>query len=1275
MLNNGPFDSPGDFNDGDPHEYSDQIAKQVADSAKSKTAQGFKSLGRGLANKTKGAIKKAGKKVATDAAASALKVMLKKYILIGALILAGIFLGIILLMAMANFLFGERGNTQNYSFESTEANVSGISEDGRREVIALTEPQALKISYYRLLSCSSYRKTYDDDTIYFYDPEEGDRDTQENMKEDFATLQDYYENERYFLLSDNFLMMADEQLHVHGVYYPEQLIKPVYTEKNPDTGDVETKTLWEDDTYELRENVVSTPYKQDENGDYIKDESGEKVSGVWDYGFGSLIEYMPGEKNVWMEGTIIAEDYVEEITNEEGVVIDYIIHRDEPVNIPFKLENIPLQGDKDVSIGGRYFHNDKLNDAFGNDTTTYPIKIPLISSAALFSGNVKYIYEDKVTEVPFSQGTGTETQGLTRYQYDSYNGIPLYRTREGSTFTKMPEKVSEEKDVLGFKYIDQYFSEYTNYVPLGLKNDLDFETRAEVTYEMLIELGLLKPYTGEVGNIITGPITSLDGAEGQINDGNNGGTGDWNSWNDLTLLSHLVAAEAGNRDPVTNKMDELMVASVAMNRVASDIYPNTLIEVITQPGQYSCFNTTDGGNFAKFTPTDSDIASAKRVMMGYFRVPANIIFQSQHVQGPLFAQVGVHSYCYRKEDGKVDVYDRNGKTALSPDQLRGLAEKYVDDTPESVGVTDDELNAGIGGEQNTIEVTYYCKACNDGGNDEVAWAGGTGSGHAVVDITCAMSEGSQEALGMEYGDWVYLEGIGARRLEDLCGTGLGTSNKGDRIVVDVYVDTAPDGSCRCDSLGTKTVSGYKTTGTGSTPPVINSPNGFYDKKSGLYHIDMNNPSGFDLYQAGTFDSLSATSAYEQFRDPERGFMTKLFSRWGETFGEFLNDIAATFEEWGVMKGLNAIYNEEALFTREHFPTDTPVDTGMARHVVYQSIAITKNITYDEVVSQFSEDNMDLLFVGNIGPGGMFGSNFTLVNGVGTTVDGFVSPTDCYYQPTSTFSSSNPFVTFATPPGTVIQAVYDGTVDSVNEESGTVVITHTKGSDTYVITYGNISPAVSAGSTVVTEQEVGRSRDGGYTLKVELNGEAVDPMSIFYRPSFGVSGNAVAQIAMAELTLHEADSDPGAKYQDYWSYSHDAAWCAMFVSYCFKEAGYIDAGLYPSSGVASCSMIKTWFEDRGAYVPAGNGYIPQTGDAVIMNTNSSGGISHIGLCIYSEIKDGQLIVHTIEGNTSNKDYSSGGEGNSDRLNDKTRKETGGNGVGRILGYCVPSMITP
>lgn len=1273
MFDNDQYNDPGEFNDGDPHQYSDQTAKNVADSVKNKTAQGFKSLGRGLANKTKSAVKRAGKKVVTDVAANGLKLMLKKYLLIAGLFLVGLFLVIVLLMAFANFLFGERGNTQDYSYQSTEANVSGYDEDGRRQVIALTEPQALKISYYRLLSCASYTKTYDGETIYFYNPEEGDKDTSENMKEDFATLQDYYENERYFLLSDNFLLMADEEIHVHGVYYPEQLIKPVFAKENPDTGAMETQTFWKEGTSELRDDVLSTAYKQDENGDYKKDESADKVSGIWDYGFGSIVEYTPGEKNVWLEGTILTEDQLDPITNEEGEIIGYEIVRDVPVNRPFKIENVPLQGEKDKLIGGHYFHDDKLNAAFGNDTTTYPIKIPLISSAALFSGNVTYKYEDKVTEIPFSQGTGSsETDGLTKVQYSSYNGVPLYRVREGSTYTKMPEKVGEEKDVIGFDYIDQYFKEYTNYVPLGLKNDLNFETRAEVTYDMLIELGLLKPYTGEAGSIIIAPVVSLDGTDGQLNDGSNGGTGDWNNWNDLTKLAHLIAAEAGNSDPVTNKMDELMVGSVAMNRVASDLFPDTLMEVIAQPGQYACFNTTDGGHFASFTPTDSDIASAKRVMTGSFPVPANIIFQSQSVQGPLFAQVGVHAYCYGKQDSGADVHDRYGKTALSPDELRGLAEDYVNDTAESAGATEEEVNAGIG-EQSQIEVTYYCEACNDGGTDAVAWADGTGAGHAIAGVTCAMSEGSREALGMQYGDWIYLEGIGKRRLEDLCGTGLGTSNKSDRIVVDVYVGTGPGGVCQCDELGTKTVSGYKLNGSGDTAP--SSPGGFYDKTSGIYHVDMNNPSGFDLFQAGAFDSLSATSAYEQFRDPNRGFLEKMFSRWGETFGEFLNDMAQAFEDWGVMKGLNAMYNEEALFTEEHFPVDTALDTGMARHTVYQAIALNKNLTYDEVAAQFDENSMDLLFVGNVAPGGLFGSNFTLVNGVGTTVDGFISPTDCYYQPTTTYSSDAPYVTLATPAGTPIKAVYDGTVSSVNAEAGTVVITHSVGSDTYVITFGNISPSVSSGATVTTGQIVGSSRDGGYTLKVELNGSTVDPMSIFYRPSMGVGGNAVAQIAMNELTLHEADPDPGAKYQDYWKFDHSAAWCAMFASYCYKEAGYIDAGIYPATNNASCSAIKSWFEARGGWVPAGSGYVPQTGDAVLMNTSSSGGISHIGICIYAEMKDGQLLVHTIEGNTSNKDYSGGGEGNSDRLNEKTRKETGANGTGRIVGYCVPSMVTP
>lgn len=54
-------------------------------------------------------------------------------------------------------------------------------------------------------------------------------------------------------------------------------------------------------------------------------------------------------------------------------------------------------------------------------------------------------------------------------------------------------------------------------------------------------------------------------------------------WGDLELLAAVVEAEAGNQD-MTGKR---LVVDVVLNRVDSPLFPDTITEVLEQPGQFS----------------------------------------------------------------------------------------------------------------------------------------------------------------------------------------------------------------------------------------------------------------------------------------------------------------------------------------------------------------------------------------------------------------------------------------------------------------------------------------------------------------------------------------------------------------------------------------------------------------------------------------------------------------------------------------------------------------
>ncbi|MFD2330189.1 cell wall hydrolase [Cohnella sp. GCM10020058] len=88
---------------------------------------------------------------------------------------------------------------------------------------------------------------------------------------------------------------------------------------------------------------------------------------------------------------------------------------------------------------------------------------------------------------------------------------------------------------------------------------------------------------------------------------------------DVTLLAKLVEAEAGS-EPYAGK---LAVASVVMNRLHNDRYPDTLRGVIYAPGQFS---PAGNGSLERETPSKDSIKAAKAALSGENNVPGAYSF-------------------------------------------------------------------------------------------------------------------------------------------------------------------------------------------------------------------------------------------------------------------------------------------------------------------------------------------------------------------------------------------------------------------------------------------------------------------------------------------------------------------------------------------------------------------------------------------------------------------------------------------------------------------------
>ena len=100
---------------------------------------------------------------------------------------------------------------------------------------------------------------------------------------------------------------------------------------------------------------------------------------------------------------------------------------------------------------------------------------------------------------------------------------------------------------------------------------------------------------------------------------------------DLYVLSHIISAEAGNCG------EDMLIAvgSVVLNRVADERFPDTIKEVVFDPGQYS--PTWNGTYYNE--PTDDALEVAEFLLENGSQLPADVIYQSNEIIGEYYDQI------------------------------------------------------------------------------------------------------------------------------------------------------------------------------------------------------------------------------------------------------------------------------------------------------------------------------------------------------------------------------------------------------------------------------------------------------------------------------------------------------------------------------------------------------------------------------------------------------------------------------------------------------------
>ena len=105
-------------------------------------------------------------------------------------------------------------------------------------------------------------------------------------------------------------------------------------------------------------------------------------------------------------------------------------------------------------------------------------------------------------------------------------------------------------------------------------------------------------------------------------------------FDELMLLSRLIEAEVGE----TRFSDQvrLWVGEIALNRVASPEFPDTLEEVVFQPGQ---FRSASQPEFRDgLLPRRASVRAALCLLLGQRQLAPQVLYQANYRLGPVYTQ-------------------------------------------------------------------------------------------------------------------------------------------------------------------------------------------------------------------------------------------------------------------------------------------------------------------------------------------------------------------------------------------------------------------------------------------------------------------------------------------------------------------------------------------------------------------------------------------------------------------------------------------------------------
>lgn len=120
-------------------------------------------------------------------------------------------------------------------------------------------------------------------------------------------------------------------------------------------------------------------------------------------------------------------------------------------------------------------------------------------------------------------------------------------------------------------------------------------------------------------------------------------------------------------------------------------------------------------------------------------------------------------------------------------------------------------------------------------------------------------------------------------------------------------------------------------------------------------------------------------------------------------------------------------------------------------------------------------------------------------------------------------------------------------------------------------------------------------------------------------------NVIGDKPIIKAAAGQLGNKGGEPFWSWYGFDHREDWCALFVSWCENECGYLDSGVAPKFALVSDGA--DWFVLRDQWRLMGD--TPEPGDLIFFDWDQDGGRDHVG--IVTAVVDDQ--VFTIEGNSS------------------------------------------